>query len=348
MVLLLWISNILYATHYTKASGHLQTPCNKVNVALLLPLSGPKASLGNHLMQAAQQALFDHPLTANLILYPIDTHKKTSVTEEIRSLNPALIVGPVFSEETREIQSHTEGIPLFTLSNDPALLNGSVFVMGISPQEEANELINFSLKKGLRRFVALLPKNAYGHSLEKPLKQIIKGENGAKLKIIFYTTTEEPSPHSIQEWVKEINAFFPQAIFMPDGSPFTQNLLSTLKFNELHCHDVRLLGSSQWDSPHTFKDASLKGLWVTRNRSKRFRETLGASATPLDGIVYDTIAMMGEVHRDIKKNIFKWENFLHQKEFSGVHGQFILQPNGAVKRSWHIVEHMGQGARVIG
>jgi branched-chain amino acid transport system substrate-binding protein len=341
LFLLLWIC-VVSTAHYTKADGHLQTSCgHRVNVALLVPLSGPQAELGEKLIETAQQALFENPSTTHLVIYPLDSHKKTTLAEEVLSLNPSLIIGPVFSEEAKTLQPLINDIPLFTLSNDQSLVDGSMFVMGFSPQEETRQLIHFSLQKNLTRFVALLPDNIYGRAIDRTLREILNKTPSMQLHIIFYPFKEH-TPEMVEAWAQQIKDFHPEALFIPDGSAVSQKLLSTLQFmGDKTFRHIQVLGLSQWDQPGLLKNPSLKRLWFTRHGVTHLKN-------PLESIVYDIVRMTGDVQQRLRKSSFLKEDFLNPQGFKGTHGHFILKADGSANRTWRILEHTGPGAKVIG
>ena len=75
-------------------------------VALLLPLSGPQAALGQSLFNAAQMALFDVGVT-DVTLLPLDTTgtpagATQAATQALQS-GAQLMIGPVFSAEVSAV-----------------------------------------------------------------------------------------------------------------------------------------------------------------------------------------------------------------------------------------------------
>jgi branched-chain amino acid transport system substrate-binding protein len=342
--LLLWVC-MVSAAHYTKGNGDLQTPCGAhVKIAFLVPLSGPHAKMGEKLIETAQRALFESRSTEHLVLYPLDTHKKITLAEEALSLNPSLIIGPVFAEDARILQPVTQ-VPAFTLSNDQTLLDGSlvdgsIFVMGFSPQEETTQIITFALKKNLKRFVALLPDNSYGHAVDSALKECLKQDTGTSVHTIFYSSKD--THETIEGWSRTIRQMNPQALFIPDGSALAQKILSTLQFmGDKTFRHIQLLGLSQWDRPGLLKNASLKGLWFTAYPLRKANSAL----TPLETLVYDITTMIGDVHHTLRKHSLTKEDFLNPKGFKGTHGRFVLKADGSTTRTWQILEHTGQGAK---
>lgn len=345
------VSQSLASAHYTSLRDNLQQTLQRgvdIKIALLLPLSGEKEPLGRSLMESAQLALcegtFIHPLT----LYPLDTNHPERLLDDIRSLQPSLILGPVFGQETKALAPKLpQSLPLFTLSNDPDLLNKGVFVMGFSPFDEAAFLLNFAFIKGHKRFAILLPENSLGHALEKTCKEVLKDKAGATLHILFYSIDEDPCMETVSNWVHQLNAFEPDALFIPDGSAFTQKLVATLKFKDLHYRRIRFLASSKWDKASVFKDSSLRGLWVASNRSKSlhhfhksFQKAFQESSSPLGTLMYETLLFIGSSPSLEKKT-------LEKHKAKGIYGPLTLADSGAASRPWHVLEHTGRGVKRV-
>jgi branched-chain amino acid transport system substrate-binding protein len=340
----LWFSSQSLGSTYTSLGDNLQP--GEIKVALLLPLSGEKEALGQSLLEAAHMALTDanQPIT----LYPIDTNKRDNLLEDIRTLQPTIILGPVFGQETKEIATRIpQSIPLFTLSNDPDLLNKGIFVMGFSPFQEATFLLDFALKKGHKRFAVLLPETPLGHALEETCKEFFEDKEESALHVLFYSTKEDTCLDTISNWVHQLNTFEPDVLFVPNGSVLTQKLVATLKFKDLHYRRIRFLGSSMWDKASVFKDSSLRGLWVASNRTKalhhfykRFQSTFQETGNALGALLYDAVRFIASSNAHTKAAL------LTHKE-KGLYGTLSFREDGAIRRPFHVLEHKGRGVKRI-
>lgn len=323
-------------------------------VALLVPLTGPRAHLGKQILNAAHLSLMENslPKSGEITLYPIDTNENPTFLEEAEALPPDVILGPIFAQEVRPLMRKRDPrIPLFTFSNDETLGGNGIFTLGMSPLEETQRILSFALEKGHKRFVALLPQNTYGYTIGDVCKETLAQDPDGQLDIIYYPMAEVDS-ETLGEWVARINLFEPQAIFIPDGSPLTQKLLATLKFKNLHFRKVRFLGSSQWDHPHILRDVSLKGLWFTSNHSREFMEfaqnfkkQCRLSPSSLALVAHDAITMIATLHA--QGGEVDEATLTTPKGFEGINGPFYLGTNGTVTRSWHILEHTAGNPKLL-
>lgn len=368
MLFLELAASSLYGSHYTRIpkslpSGISLKPLLKdesltstpLSIALLFPFSGPKATLGESLRDAALLALFDDPACQFFTLHPFDTENPVALIEELHRFSPDVIIGPVFAPDTHKVLRDLKHLPpLFSLSNDPTLLGRGIFVMGFSPYEEMNFLLRFSIKEGHHRFVALFPETPLGQAMEKYCKALLEEKN-VQLKTIFYPLSDDLPLEKVQEWAHQINEFHPDAVFFPDGSPQSQRLVALLKFKNFHYRGVRLLGSSQWDTPKVWKDFNLRGLWVSSYRSpafqkfqKSFYEAYQGSGTSLGGIVYDIVRLIGAYHNQNEGRALSHHFFKRMQKEKGLQGPISFNADGSPQRVWFVFEHTGRGRKKIG
>lgn len=136
-------------------------------IALLLPLSGQQAEVGQALLEGAQMALFDmrNP-AANLI--PFDTRGTADGAREAAAkavqAGADIILGPLLttSVEAAAPIARQAGINLLSFSNNPAVVGGGVYALGFSPAEQVRTIIDFAVGQGSTRFAVLAPTGPYG------------------------------------------------------------------------------------------------------------------------------------------------------------------------------------------
>lgn len=140
---------------------------NQVPVGLLLPLSGPRASLGRSLLDAAQLALFE-VADRNFVLLPRDTagtpEGARKAAESAMESGARLILGPVFASSAIEATPVVQatGVNMIAFTNNRTAAGGGTFVMGFLPSQRIYRIVSFAASQGAQRFAALLPEGAYG------------------------------------------------------------------------------------------------------------------------------------------------------------------------------------------
>lgn len=139
-----------------------------IGIALLAPLSGPQARLGEALVQAAQLALFD-AYDPRLKLRVYDTEGApdgaAQAADQALADGARVILGPLFSASVKAVAAATRqaGVPVLAFSNDPGAAQPGIYVLGLQPAEEVRRVILHAARaKGIAHFAALLPEGDYG------------------------------------------------------------------------------------------------------------------------------------------------------------------------------------------
>lgn len=139
-------------------------------VGLLLPLSGQNRQLGQAMLNAAQLALFDQGDPA-IELLPRDTGgtaagaaeaARAAIAQGARSF-----AGPLTLTETsgaaQAVRAGRASMLAFT--NDASQAGGGVWVLGLTPSEQAERITAAAAAAGARRFGLLAPADELGRRL---------------------------------------------------------------------------------------------------------------------------------------------------------------------------------------
>ncbi len=158
-------------------------------VAILLPLSGARADIGQTMLRAAQLAL-DGPGAP-----PLDA-KDTGGTPEgaaaaARSAisdGAGLILGPLTSPETGAVAPIARGanVAVLAFTNDPSQAQPGVWTLGITPGQQVRRLVAAAQAQGRSQFAALLPDNGLGHAMAQALNQAAASSAAGTPEVRFY------------------------------------------------------------------------------------------------------------------------------------------------------------------
>ena len=130
-------------------------PSGPAKIALLVPLSGPNAGLGNAILDAAQLALFETG-GSQLTLVPRDTRGTPSVADAAGSAvggGAALILGPLLAGEVEAVKpiardAHVNVIAFSTVTD---LAGGNTYLMGFLPRQEVVREVAYARQRGMAR-----------------------------------------------------------------------------------------------------------------------------------------------------------------------------------------------------
>jgi ABC-type branched-subunit amino acid transport system substrate-binding protein len=142
----------------------------KVNVALLLPLSGQHSDLGQSMLQAAQLALFDMGYQS-FELMPRDTRGTpqgaTQAAQSVINEGAQLILGPLFASSVNAVKpvANRYNVNMIAFSTDWSLAGGNVYVMGFLPFAQVQRVSEYAVQNGVNSIGILAPNTDYGNAV---------------------------------------------------------------------------------------------------------------------------------------------------------------------------------------
>ncbi|MGA3401150.1 MAG: penicillin-binding protein activator [Acetobacteraceae bacterium] len=143
-------------------------------VALLAPLSGPRADLGQALVQAARLAMAvpDAP-TLDVKDTGGTAEGAAAAAQAAIAGGAGLILGPLLSSETAAVApvARTAGVAVLAFTNDPSQAQPGVWTLGITSGQQVRRLVAAVQAQGRTQIAALLPDSDFGHVMAQALMQ---------------------------------------------------------------------------------------------------------------------------------------------------------------------------------
>lgn len=173
-------------------------PDGKVRAALLLPLSGPHAAVGEAMLNGAQLALFDGG-AGRIELLPKDTGgdpgRAAAAARQAVAEGAAIVLGPLFAGEAAEVAPVTApaGVPVLAFTTDPAQARPGVWVLGLLPEPPVRRVVAAARAAGAERFAALVPESAYGRLVLEAFRRAVADAGGVVVREEVYPGSN-PSP----------------------------------------------------------------------------------------------------------------------------------------------------------
>lgn len=259
-----------------------------VRVAILVPLSGPNAKLGQAMLNAAQMALFQFA-DERFELLPHDTagtpEGALTAAQVAIGDGAKLIIGPLLAASVQMVGpiARAANVPVMAFSSDRTVAGGGIYVMGFLPSAETERVISLAARRGYQRFGLLAPDTTYGSTVLQAMRDIAFQYGVEITKARLY----DPSADDFTEVVRQISDFDNRkrelerqiaelqgrkdelsiktlerleklqtagdlpfdALMVADGGRRLQKIAALLPFFDVDPAVVKILGTGQWDVP---------------------------------------------------------------------------------------------------
>jgi branched-chain amino acid transport system substrate-binding protein len=340
-------------------------------VALLVPLSGANAALGQAILDAAQLALFEAP-DDRLTLVPRDTGGNAEGAAKAARAAIAdgarLILGPLLAVEVEAVKplARDAHLNVIAFSTVTELAGGNTFLMGFLPRQEVVREVGQARDRGLAHFAALAPNSPYGHLMADALRDVASASGATMTRAEFYDPRADDTAPAVRRLLPggagfaapdaaaAVTAPSFDALLLPEGGARLRQIARQVKEAEADTKPVQLLGSGLWDVPDIGNEPALAGGWFAaaapeprRVFEQHFRAVYGHDPPRLASLGYDAAALAGVLAHGTGGELFSQQAILNPSGFTGVDGLFRFAPSGLVQRGLAVLEVEPQGDVVV-
>ena len=332
----------------------------RVRVALLLPLSGPRAEIGRSLLDAALLAQFSFA-DGSFVLMPFDTAGSAAggarAARSAVAAGAGLIIGPVFSEVVAAAAPAAleAGVNMLAFSNDSAVARPGVYLAGLLPETQIARIVRYALRQGLRRFAALLPAGAFGQRVGDALGTALAGTGGRLVVTHRFGAGAGEARKAVRALsVARDGSLRFEALVVAAAGDRLSEVAAQLGYFDLDAAQVRFLGFARWSSPRTGQEPALVGSWfagVPPARAAEFRKSFedmfGSQPHPLAAAAYDMTALAAIRAPAARQAPFDRDMLTDAAGFAGAGGVFRFLANGKSEHLLEIREVGPRGSRVL-
>ncbi len=334
-------------------------------IALLLPLSGNLAHLGRSMLNAAQLALFDSA-DDTFELMILDTegepHRASEAARVAIEQGAKLIIGPLLAESTRAAApwAQAAGVPILSFSSDRTVAGNGVFVLGFTPSEQVDRVIQYASGRGFAEFAVIAPQNAYGDLVVQAVQEAVRRGGGRLTDIQFAGTDPSGVTSAVQaltthpSWASASPGDSGRALLIAEGGDRLRSIASQLEASGVAPGGAQLLGTGTWDEPWISGESALIGGWFAApspwSRSRfvqNYTQTYGETPPRLAGLAYDATALAAIVGRIVGPENLNADVLATPAGFIGSEGIFRFASSGVAERGLAVLEVAPQGVNVI-
>ena len=358
--------------HAKSPIGQIPASATPIKVAILLPLSGDSAPVGNAMLDAATLALYDEYMSmpadqihSQIVLLPRDSGNSpvtaAAAAQQAVNQGATFIVGPLFGQAVTAMKPmlKVRKIPVISFSNNQAVAEPNIYTFGFLPEQQVLRIGEYAYLNDFQRVAVLAPNDAYGQKVRDELSANFAQKGGLVSPAELYA----PSVNNIDAAVARLMAGYSnvtddrrfQAIFIADGGSNLKNIINSLKKHNLDFNKIKLFGAGMWDDTEITKIPELSGARFPgspqepyANFEKRFMAMYGYKPMRLASLSYDAVSLIAKL--SISSNADRINDALISKPDGYVgpaNGLYRLLPGGTSERKLAIMEVTPAGFKVI-
>ncbi len=315
-------------------------------VALLVPLTGPNAAVGQSIANAAALALADTGgKDLRITNYDTAAGAEAAAAKALADGN-GLLLGPLLSEDVRAVSGTAAAahVPVIAFSNDATISSDDVWLLGFSPAQSIDRVVRYAKSRGLTRFAGLIPQGTYGRNAAGLLIRSAEAAGGTVVAMQNY----DRSPASLQAAIAKLGKVKYDALLIADSGRIA---VHTAPLITKASGPVRLLGTELWNAEPGLNAApAMTGAWfasvdddVFAQLATRYRARYGRSPYRLASLGYDAVLLTARVAKDWKRgDPFPVDKLADEGGFAGVDGAFRFSGGHVAERAL-AVHQIGPG-----
>jgi len=322
-------------------------------VALLVPLSGGNAGVGQSIANATQLALLDtQNRSVRITNYDTATGAAAAAQRAIAE-GAQLILGPLLADDVRAVApiARAANIPVLSFSNDLGVAGNGAYLMGYVPTQSVARVVDFARERGVTNFAGLVPNGLYGERASTAFLRAVEGAGGQVVSLQTYAR----APGAVSGAVTRLAAKAPyDAVLIADSGANAATAAAMVKRGSGAA--TRILGTELWNSDTGIAaKPALSGAWYAsvsdtlyRQYAAKYRARFGAGPYRLSSLGYDSVLLTVRIARDWKPGTPFPVNRLRDGDgFAGIDGAFRFGRDNVAERALEVKEIRGGTTSVV-
>jgi branched-chain amino acid transport system substrate-binding protein len=312
-------------------------------VALLVPMTGANAGVGESIANAANMAVLDTGgKTIRVTMYDTATGAAGAAQRAIAEGN-RLILGPLLADDVRVVApiARAAQVPVITFSNDVGVAGNGVYVMGFAPTQSIERIVRYARAKGVTKFAGLVPTGLYGQRASTAfLRSVQTYDRTAGSITAAITRMRNTSPY--------------EAVLIADSARVSVQAAPIIRARG--GASARLLGTELWNAEGALAtNPALRGAWfasvsdgVYGQLSTKYRARFAKGPYRLASLGYDAVLLVSRVGSNWRfGSPFPVARLTDAGGFTGIDGAFRFARDGVAERALEVQQAGPTGFVVI-
>ena len=337
----------------------------KINIGLLIPLSGEQKEIGKSILQSVRLAI-NKIDNSNIQIIPKDTKddpiRTLAAAKELELKGVKIVIGPIFNKNLIYLDELKEMIFL-SLTNKNIKNPKNVISAGINASSQINTIAKFKNQNDINKTIFLIPDSDFKEEIEDAIAQSkiklkythIYNTDPTKItkqieKITYYpqrkqnlideikrleNSTEENKDKKIKNLKKKdtLGGINFDSVIVSDFDESLKSVFTSLLYTDVSPKRIYYITLNQWFDESLLKETNLQPIYFPsinkKNYDKYFneyKEVYDESPNQLSFLSYD---LVGLVYYLIFQNNFVIDKkiFYKKNKFKGKIGIFEINKN---------------------
>lgn len=346
-----------------------QTEITRTKTAILLPLTGEAASLGNSFRNAILMAQLDRDTDEATEVVFYDSKGTANGARnsylEAEKAGADVVLGPIFSPEVAEIASMDPSIPVISFTSDTSVLTEGVYSMALLLDQQVQRITDFACQNGQAKIALIGPNNKTGSIVVQSFEKAVQSCPNMQISHISMYDDKNPDLTSavakiapplidlkkkdLTEEEKEL-ALNPtaeriefDALFVFEQGVRLQELVSLLGYYDVTPNLVPFYGLATLRAQHNrdligsyFADLPQERL---RLYKQNYQDAFSEKPIMVSALGYDAISLVSYLS---KKDALNEKRMLSRDGFLGINGRFRFNEEGTNERLLEMYQIRGK------
>jgi ABC-type branched-subunit amino acid transport system substrate-binding protein len=334
-------------------TGQLPTDATRHRIALLVPLTGTNAGVGESIANAANMAVLDTGgKNIRVTTYDTATGAAAAAQKAVADGNK-LILGPLLAEDVKAVApiGRAARIPLISFSNDTSVAGNGVFILGFVPTQSVDRVVRYARSRGLVTFAGLVPNGTYGQRASQAMIRAVEASGG---KLIAMQNFDR-SAGSISAAVTKLalNGQY-DAILIADSGRVALQIVPAIRRSG--GATAKVLGTELWNTEGSLANSpAMQGAWFAsvsdsyyNQLSIKYRARFGKGPYRLASLGYDAVLLANKIAGGWRVGApFPVAQLTDEGGFSGIDGAFRFGRDGIADRMLEVQQINATGFAVV-
>ena len=337
----------------------------KINIGLLIPLSGEQKEIGKSIMQSVRLAI-NKIDNSNIQIIPKDTKddptRTLAAAKELELKGVKIVIGPIFNKNLIYLDELKEMIFL-SLTNKNIKNPKNVISAGINASSQINTIVKFKNQNDINKTIFLIPDSDFKEEIENAISQSkiklkythIYNTDPTKItkqieKFTYYpqrkqnlideikrleNSTEENKDRKIENLKKKdtLGGINFDSVIVSDFDESLKSVFTSLLYTDISPERIYYITLNQWFDKTLLKETNLQPIYFPSINKKNYdkyineyKEVYDEYPNQLSFLSYD---LVGLVYYLIFQNNFVVDEkiFYKKNKFKGKIGIFDIDKN---------------------